>query len=114
MKIEKSETKQLADNLRQRLGRGLFTTYVTMEEAANHLENLHDYVEQLQQQLSLAEDRYKFVLQQWMAERLISDNLYVDLLVMINTSYSSNDSHVAPTPYLELYEKSRRNGTIVI
>jgi hypothetical protein len=114
MKIEKSETKELVDKLRQRLGRGLFSTYATMEEAAVYLENFHDYVEQLHQQVSLAEDRYKFVLQQWMAERLISDNLYVDLLVMINTYNSSNDSHIVPTPYMEQYQQSRRNGTIVI
>lgn len=113
MKYSFEEIESLASKLRQRLRRGLFTTYATMEEAASCLEILQNEIEQLEQKVTMSDERYRFVLQQWMAERLISDNLHADLLAFIRTHNASNDSKILQTEYMKEYQESRRNGTIV-
>ena len=114
MKYTAEELSELVSKLRQRLKRGLFASYITMEEAADCLESMHQHIQELEHQLAISKDRYSFVVQQWMAERLISDNLHADLISTMNAYNSSNDTKLHPTACMERYQQSRRNGTIAI
>jgi hypothetical protein len=93
----------LVQRLRMRMRRGLFATMHTMQEAAREIESLRQQTLDLEAENEKFRSRYQFVLQQWMAERLISDNLYADTVALMP---------INKTPYMLTYEESRRNGTI--
>lgn len=93
----------IVHRLRQRMRRGLFSTISTMEEAATQIETMTERIQELEAQNEKLKFSYQFVMQQWMAERLISDNLYAELI-----SCSSGEK----SNYMKEYEKSRQQGTI--
>lgn len=112
--MNEPDIKDIVPRLRQRLRRGLFATYITMEEAADQITMLRANKSDLEHQLHSLQDRYNFVLEQWMAERLISDNLYTDLVSIIHKYNSSNDTSVSATEYMDCYRNSRDHGVIAI
>lgn len=99
--------------LRQRLRRGMFATLHTMEEAACEIEALRAKVLSLRGEVAHERERYDLVLQQWLTERLISDNLYADLVIALNIPLETcNDDY--KTVYMKKYEELRCHGTIAL
>lgn len=93
--------------LRHRVRRGLFHACKSMEDGALEIEQLRTDYASLQQ-------RYGFVLEQWITERQLADQLYTDLITQRRLSHGSANAIADKTQVMKTYELSRRTGDIVI
>lgn len=93
--------------LRHRVRRGLFHACKSMDEGALEIERLRSDYASLQQ-------RYGFVLDQWITERALADGLYADLVTERRLGHGSSNLVADKTDVMRTYELSRRTGEIVI
>lgn len=93
--------------LRHRVRRGLFHACKSMDDGALEIERLRNDYSSLQQ-------RYGFVLNQWINERGLADQLYTDLVTERRLGHGSANMVADKTEVMKVYELSRRTGEIVI